>query len=87
MSEAVHTWRDDSFHQITLLQMFEQHVKTHPDAPFITFYGQTFSYARIHKEMKALLKYWQSQNIQRGGRIALCLPNSPQWVTNLLQKI
>ncbi|MGI8402171.1 MAG: AMP-binding protein [Gemmatimonadaceae bacterium] len=51
-----------------------------PDRPALLFKGGTVSYRRLDDQSNALAAAFVKMGIQRGDRVALCLPNCPQFV-------
>ncbi|MGL4821192.1 MAG: AMP-binding protein [Bacilli bacterium] len=75
---------DLHFEKRTLCEYFESHATTYPDAPFLTYYNETYSYAQIYNEMKALLSFWAKRGIGSQHTVCICLPNCPQFVVTYL---
>jgi long-chain acyl-CoA synthetase len=51
-----------------------------PDRPALLFKGSTVSYRQLDDESNALAAAMVAMGIKRGDRVALCLPNCPQFL-------
>lgn len=51
-----------------------------PARPALLFKGASISYLRLEQQSDALAAAFEEMGIQRGDRIALCLPNCPQFL-------
>jgi len=50
------------------------------DRPALIFKGASISYLRLEEQSDALAAAFEDMGIKRGDRVALCLPNCPQFV-------
>lgn len=60
----------------------------HREAKGYSFMGKEFSYGEIDEASKALAAFLQSKNLLRGARVAIMLPNTPQYpvaITGILR--
>ena len=64
----------------TLLDYVADLAGQRPDAPALLFKGSTVSYARLARESDALASALAEMGVSRGDRVALLLPNCPQFV-------
>jgi long-chain acyl-CoA synthetase len=64
----------------TLLDYVAEAARDHPDAPALFFKGATITYGALDKLSDACAAGFASLGIARGDRIALLLPNCPQFV-------
>jgi len=51
-----------------------------PDAPATIFFGATLTYRELDREVDAFAAALQRAGVAKGDRVALILPNSPQYV-------
>ena len=61
-------------------QMFNETVKSHPNHIFLSFYGKKFTYNEISSSVTAFASALQKNGVQKGDRVAIMLPNCPQYV-------
>lgn len=64
----------------TLLHYQDEAAAERPNAPAILFKGRTLSYAEIQRQSEALAAGLASLGVRRGDRVALLLPNCPQFI-------
>jgi long-chain acyl-CoA synthetase len=64
----------------TLLDYLRDAVAQRPDAPAILFKGTTVSHARLERESDAFAAALVELGIGKGDRVALILPNCPQFL-------
>ena len=64
----------------TLLEMFSRSAKRFSRRPALYFFGKTLSYHECHTLIERFACGLASLGVQKGDRVALCLPNSPQAV-------
>ena len=60
--------------------LLAQTVRQHPDAEAMTFYGHKTTYKELQQTASAFASALQEAGIQKGDRVAIMLPNSPQFV-------
>jgi long-chain acyl-CoA synthetase len=64
----------------TILDYLADHVRERPSAPAILFKGATLTYAGLDRDSDAFAVALLELGVTRGDRIALLLPNSPQFL-------
>jgi long-chain acyl-CoA synthetase len=64
---------------VSLVGLLEESFKKYRDAAAYKFLGKTFSFNQIDDLSKAMAAYLQAQGLQRGDRVAVMLPNVPQY--------
>lgn len=64
----------------TLLDLVSETVRKRPDFPAMLFEGASISYRQLDKSSNALATALVKLGIQKGDRVALLLPNSPQMI-------
>ena len=68
----------DGEHQRTLAAVFDHAVKTWPDRPAMTFFGNTITYADYGREVRKAASMLHNRGVRQGDRVAVALPNCPQ---------
>jgi long-chain acyl-CoA synthetase len=63
----------------SLLALIEDSLHRHAALPAFKFMGRSYSYAEIDVQSRALAAYLQGLGLQRGDRVAIMLPNVPQY--------
>jgi long-chain acyl-CoA synthetase len=64
----------------TLLDYLADAARSRPDKPAILFKGATITYARLERLSDACASAFASLGVRRGDRVALLLPNCPQFL-------
>jgi long-chain acyl-CoA synthetase len=64
----------------TLLDYLSESARDWPDRPALLFKGATITYARLERESDSLAAAFIEIGVKRGDRVALCLPNCPQFM-------
>jgi long-chain acyl-CoA synthetase len=64
----------------TLLDYLSESARKWPDRPFLLFKGSKITYAQVEKESNALAAALVAIGVKPDDRVALCLPNSPQFL-------
>ena len=64
----------------TLLDYLSESARTHPNSPALLFKGHRVSYAELERQSDALAAALVASGVARGDRVALCLPNCPQFL-------
>jgi len=64
----------------TLLDYLSESAQKWPDRPFLLFKGSKITYAQVEKESNALAAALVAIGVKPDDRVALCLPNSPQFL-------
>ncbi|MFW6052755.1 MAG: long-chain-fatty-acid--CoA ligase [Desulfosalsimonas sp.] len=54
--------------------------KLHPDKPALDFYGSKTTFWTLRKKVLAMVRIMGEMGVKKGDRVALHLPNSPQYV-------
>jgi long-chain acyl-CoA synthetase len=77
--EAVpHTLRP--YPELTLLDVVSETARQRPDHPALLFQGARLSYGELERLSDAFAAALVARGIQKGDRVALLLPNSPQFI-------
>ena len=69
----------DSAQVPTLVQLLNQAFIEHADKPAMNFMGSQFSFRQIDQASIALAAYLQTLSLVKGDRVALMMPNVPQY--------
>ncbi|HEX5576871.1 MAG TPA: AMP-binding protein, partial [Gemmatimonadaceae bacterium] len=64
----------------TLLDYLRESAQMWPDRPALLFKGATIDYGTLHRLSDRFGSALLALGVKRGDRVALCLPNSPQFV-------
>jgi long-chain acyl-CoA synthetase len=64
----------------TLLDYLSESSRTWPDRPALLFKGSKVSYRQLEEESDSLAAALIAIGVRRGDRVALCLPNCPQFM-------
>ena len=63
----------------SLVALIDESFRKHRDLPAYRFMGRAFSFAEIDDASRALAAWLQGQGLARGDRVALMMPNVPQY--------
>ena len=63
----------------TLLDYLADHVRERPHAPALLFKGATITFEQLERESDAFAAALLALGVRRGDRVALLLPNCPQF--------
>ena len=63
----------------SLVDLIDEGLTTHRDKAAYAFMGKRFSFGQIDLDSRAFGAYLQSLGLQRGDRVAIMLPNVPQY--------
>src|SRR5258705_3033089 len=63
----------------SLVALIEESFKKYRDLPAYKFMGKTVSFAAVDEASRALAGYLQAQGFEKGDRIAVMMPNVPQY--------
>jgi long-chain acyl-CoA synthetase len=63
----------------SLLGVFDECFARHGERVALSFLGKDFRYAQIDRQSRALAAYLQSLGLERGDRVAVMMPNVPQY--------
>jgi long-chain acyl-CoA synthetase len=64
----------------TLLDYLSESAHAHPGSPALLFKGHRMSYAELERESDAFAAALVARGVGPGDRVALCLPNCPQFL-------
>src|SRR6266850_4945999 len=64
----------------TLLDYLAALARDHPAKPALLFKGTALSYAELHRQSDAFGAALASLSVRQGDRVALILPNCPQFL-------
>lgn len=64
----------------TLVDLFDRNALERPNHPALLFQGRSFTYAQVNRSSDAFAAALVALGLQPGERLALLLPNSPQFV-------
>ncbi|HKW41221.1 MAG TPA: class I adenylate-forming enzyme family protein [Gemmatimonadales bacterium] len=67
-----------------LAALFAHAAEEHPDREFLVFGSRRMTYAQVEREAVALAEALGGLGVQPGDRLAVDLPNWPEWVVALL---
>lgn len=65
---------------IPMQQILQNTFQSYPNHTAITFYGRKLSYQELFLASQAFASALQKKGVQKGDRVALMLPNCPQYV-------
>ncbi len=63
----------------SLVDLLEESCRRYADRAAYSYLGHTYSYADVDRFSTALAAYLQGLGLQRGDRVALMMPNMPQY--------
>ncbi len=64
----------------SLPSLLDETVLKYPNKISMSFYGKTITYEAFQKSVYAFASNLQGQGVQKGDRVAILLPNCPQYV-------
>ena len=67
-----------------LAVLFAQAAREHPAREFLVFGSRRMTYAQVEREAVAFAEALAGLGVQPGDRLAVDLPNWPEWVVTLL---
>lgn len=65
---------------VSLYHLLADAARRHPDAPALAWFGRHISYARLERETERFSAVLASLGVRKGDRVALILPNCPEYV-------
>jgi long-chain acyl-CoA synthetase len=65
---------------ITLPELLERTAAKSPDATALIYFGATISYGQMQDQVNRLAAGLQALGVQKGDRVALMMPNCPQFI-------
>lgn len=68
----------------TLVDFAREHARTRPDAPAVIFKGRSLSWRELDEQSDRFAGALQREGVKAGDRVALLLPNCPQFVISEL---
>ncbi|MCD2324115.1 long-chain fatty acid--CoA ligase [Sphingomonas sp. IC-56] len=89
MINAEEAWRtayrhpgvwDDPFPPVSMIELFEQSAREHPQAPLLDFMGRKYSYKEVSSAVDRVACGLRELGYGPGDRIGLFLPNVPHYV-------
>lgn len=89
MINAEEAWRtayrhpgvwDDPFPPVSMIELFEQSARAHPQAPLLDFMGRKYSYGEVASAVDRVACGLRKLGYGPGDRIGLFLPNVPHYV-------
>ncbi len=72
----------DRFRGLTLAESLELRARENPTRPFVAFGEQRLSYGQVDQQAAALASALHELGIEAGDRIALTLPNWPEFIVS-----
>lgn len=67
---------------LTLSQVLEESASRWPDNMAISYYGEKWTYSELKEQVDAFASALQQIGVQKGDRVALMLPNCPQYIVS-----
>lgn len=61
-------------------EMLQEVTAMYPQNMALSFYGRKINYAELQKAVYGFAASLQKNNVQKGDRVAIMLPNCPQYV-------
>ena len=63
----------------SLVALIEESFKKYRDLPAYKFMGKTITFGQVDEASRAMAAYLQTLGLARGDRVALMMPNIPQY--------
>ena len=63
----------------SLTALIEEAFKKYASRPAYKFMGKSFNFALVDEQSRAFAAYLQSQGLEKGDRVAIMMPNVPQY--------
>ncbi|HET7795715.1 MAG TPA: long-chain-fatty-acid--CoA ligase [Rhizobacter sp.] len=63
----------------SLTALIEEALKKHAAATAYKFMGKSYTFAQVDEQSRAFAAYLQSQGLEKGDRVAIMMPNVPQY--------
>lgn len=63
----------------SLVALLEESFRKYKDLPAYRFMGRTITFGEVDLASRAVAAYLQAQGLQRGDRVAIMMPNVPQY--------
>jgi long-chain acyl-CoA synthetase len=71
----------------SLYDLFRQAAEEHRGRNALSFYGTTFEFGRLHALVEKLAASLAASGVSKGDRVALMLPNCPQYVISFFATV
>jgi long-chain acyl-CoA synthetase len=71
----------------SLYELFSQAAEEHRGKIALSFYGTTFEFERLQALVEKMAASLQAAGVKKGDRVALMLPNCPQYVISFLATV
>ena len=68
----------------TLWVAFEENVRSDPSKVAINYLGTRYSYETVKKNAESFAAALSNMGVQKGDRVVIYAPNSPQWIITFL---
>ncbi|MFC4558430.1 long-chain fatty acid--CoA ligase [Virgibacillus kekensis] len=75
-----HIQKDLEIPHYSVAEMLQNTIKDYADRPAIHFYGKEITYKDLGMQTSAFAASLQQDGLQKGDRVAVMLPNCPQYV-------
>ncbi|MEN8699097.1 long-chain-fatty-acid--CoA ligase [Bacillus infantis] len=72
--------REVEIPDITLPKMLEDTAEKYPEHIALSFYGKKITYQELQQHVRLFAASLQASGLEKGGRVAVMLPNCPQYV-------
>ena len=63
----------------SLVALIEESFKKYRDLPAYLYMGKSVSFGQVDDQSRALAAYLQAQGLEKGDRVAIMMPNMPQY--------
>jgi long-chain acyl-CoA synthetase len=70
----------EPYPDLSVFQMFERTAAAYPNLPATSFFGAHMTYAKLAREVRRFAGVLFGLGVTKGDRVALVLPNCPQYV-------
>ena len=71
----------------SLYELFSRAVEEHRGKTALSFYGTTFEFGRLQALVKKMAASLAASGVKKGDRVALMLPNCPQYVVSFFATV
>ena len=82
-----HTEPETSFFKGPLYDLFRDSVEEHQDKVALSFYGTEISFSQLQAMADKMAASLAASGVQKGDRVALMLPNCPQYVVSFFATV
>ncbi|WP_366924281.1 long-chain fatty acid--CoA ligase [Metallumcola ferriviriculae] len=66
--------------KLPIFELFHKSVRDHADKTALVFFGKSITYEELGRQVNSMVNGLKNSGIQPGDRVALLLPNCPQYV-------